>query len=310
MALRSFREPRTSPTSGTDVKGDAPYQIAQQQLIPRIVSRSRNAVRVNRQDFLFFQKKHAGRRCSCFSIEQSPEGACGVCFGTGYVGGFEKYGCESEIVDVTRQGLRLVNVEPNYDARTRPVLFRLVDGATRGYVECDIELRDNVRLVDAIQLRESLTDKRQSKVTPLLWVGASWVPMTDAVLSTMLGNRSITVRIELTRTLATTDTPLLSHLLLRYRKLEKPRIIADIPRRRKSIVLEEFGISDRYEVINLVIADEPRMVSTEDFFYLVNEGTRWKVIDESENKPGGILTSHDISCRLINSWENYSQVPL
>jgi hypothetical protein len=204
----------------------------------------------------------------------------------------------------------MVNVEPNYDARTRPVLFRLMDGAVRGWVECDIALRDNVRMIDVFQLRDAVVDRKTSKVSPLVWVGQSWVPMTDSILSTMLGNHNLTVRIELTRRIVTTEAPQFSHLLLRYRKLAQPRIIADIPRRRKSIVLEEFGISDRYEVINLFLADEPRNVATEDFFYMVNEGTRWKVIDESENKPGGILTSHDVSCRLINSWESYSQVPL
>lgn len=310
MALKSYNERRTSPTSGTDVKGDAPYQIAQQQLLPRIANRSRNAVKVNRQDFFFFQRKQAGRRCSCFSIEQSAAGDCNICFGTGFVGGYDKYGCETEIVDVTRPGLRLIGVEPNYGSRTRPVLFGLIDGATRGFIECDIDLRSNVRLVDVLQLRDSVSDRRAASTKLFVLAGPSWVPMTDAVLSTLLGNQRLTVRIELTRRLVTTDSPLVSHLLIRYRKLDKPRIIADIPRRRKSIVLEEFGISDRFEVINLVLSDEPRSVATEDFFVLLSEGTRWKVIDESENKPGGILTSHDVSARLINSWEPYAQVPL
>lgn len=310
MGLKSYREARTSTTTGTDVKGDSPFQIAQQQLIPQIAKRSRNAVKVNRQDFMFFQRKQAGRRCSCFAIEQSPDGGCGVCFGTGFVGGYDKFGCETEIIDVSRPGLRLVGVEPNYEARTRPVLFRLIDGATRGYVECDIELRSNVRLVDIMQLRDSVPDRRNAKVAPMVLAGSTWKPLTDAVLSTMLANQKITVRIEMSRRLVTMDSPQFSHLMMRYRKLENPRVIADVPRRRKSIVLEEFGISDRYEVINLFLADEPRMVATEDFFVLLAEGTRWKVIDESENKPGGILTSHDVTARLINTWESYAQVPL
>lgn len=310
MGLKSYREVRTSPTTGTDLKGDAPYQLAQQQLIPQIAKRSRNAVKVNRQDFMFFQRKQAGRRCSCFVVEQSPDGGCGVCFGTGFVGGYDKFGCESEIIDVTRPGLRLVNVEPNYEAKTRPVLFKLIDGASRGWIETDVQLHSNVRLVDVIQSRDSIADRRNAKVNILVWSGAAWKPLNDSTLSTLLANHRITVRIELSRRLLTTESPLFSHLLMRYRKLENPRIIADIPRRRKSIVLEEFGISDRYEVINLFLADEPRNVATEDFFVLLAEGTRWKVIDESENKPGGILTSHDVTARLINTWESYAQVPL
>lgn len=310
MALRSRRGPRTAPTSGTDLKGDVPHQLAQQQLIPQIVKRSRNAVKVNRHDFLFFQRMQSGRRCSCFSIEQSPYGGCLICFGVGIVGGYEKYGCGTEIIDVTRPGIRMVNVEPNFEARTRPVLFSLIDGATRGWIECDVDIHANVRMVDVLQVRDSVPDRRSQKVSALLQVGSDWQPLTEQTLSTQLGNHRITIRVEFTRRLVTSPSPMLSHLYLRYRKMDTPLVIADIPRRNKSIILEEFGFSDRFETISLFLADEPRNVATEDFFVMIEEGTRWKVTDESENKPGGILTSHDVMCRLINSWEPYSQVPL
>lgn len=296
--------------SGTDVKGNAPHQIAQNQLIPQIVNRTRNAVRVNGQEFLFFQRKQAGRRCSCFSVEQAPEGKCGICFATGFVGGYEKYGCETETVDVTRPGLRLVNVEPNYEARTRPVLFGLIEGAISGYIECDIEVRRNVGLVDNLMVSSSVADPRNSSVSATVLAGAVWRPLSEQTVGTLLQNRSIKIRVQLTRRLATMESPFLSHMFIRYRKLERPRILADIPRRRKSVVLAEFGINDSYETINLATADEPRNISTEDFFVMTSEGTRWKVVDESENKPGDILTAHDVMCRRVHAWEAIAMVPL
>ncbi len=298
-------------TSGTDVKGDKPHQIAQEQLIPQIVKRSRNAVKVNRQDFTFFQRKQAGRRCSCMAIEQSPDGGCGVCFGTSIVGGYDKYGCETEIIDVSRPGLRLHNIDPDYASRTRPVLFKLIDGAVKGFIEVDIEVRSNVRLIDSLLIKDATSDRRNAGVRlEVSTAGRPFEPATANSLSVALAFTAMKLRVVMTRSLATTDSPLLSHIMFRYRKLDKPIIIADVPRRRKSIVLEEFGISDRYEVINMFLADEPRSVATEDFFCLLTEGTRWKVIDESENKPGNILTSHDISARLVNTWEPIAQVPL
>jgi hypothetical protein len=308
MALKGYIERRTAPVANTDIKGDAPNRIAQEQLIPRIVHQQRNAVRVNRQEFFFYRRKQAGRRCSCWAIEQSPDGACSVCYGVGIPSGYDKWGCESEVIDVSRPGLRMLNVEPDYAAQTRPVLFGLVDGATRGYVECDVDVRTNVRMVDRLDLIAT-GDPKFTTSRLMLQAGPDFTQATDAAVSSALANPRITFRIEMARQNANTPTPRVSHVLLRYRKLERPRVIADIPRRRKSIVLEEFGISDRFETINLVFADEPRTVSTEDMMILIQEGTRWKCIDESENRPGGILTSHDVTARLINSWENYARIP-
>lgn len=309
MALMGYRERRTRPETGTDLKGDAPNKLAQEQLIPRIVNQQRNAVRVNRQEFFFYRRRQAGRRCSCWAVEQSPDGACGICYSTGIVGGYDKWGCETEVIDVTRPGLRLLNVEPDYGAQTRPVMFGLVDGATRGYVECDVDVRANVRMVDRLDVQASV-DKRFTGTRLLLQDGPAFAPATDAAMSRALAGARLTLRVEMFRQNANTPTPRLTGVLFRYRKLERPRIIADIPRRRKSVVLAEFGITDSYEVMNIVTADEPRVISTEDLFILVQEGTRWKIIDESENRPGGILTSHDSTARLISNWESYARIPV
>ncbi len=310
MALRQYREHRTSINTGTDVKGDAPHAVATQQLIPQITRRSRNAVAVDRVDFYFYQRKQAGRRCSCFAVEQAPAADCLICHGTGYVGGYDKFGCETDVVDYTRPGLRCINVEGNFDEKTRPVMFRLMERALYGVIEFDMEVRANVKMVDALQLQESRRDRRHSRVTAELYQCGAWVALTDAALSRALYGTSIRGRITMERDNLNVPSPLLTQLLMRYRKLDKPRVHADIPRRRRSVILEEFGVAPTAEMMNLFLADNPRSVSTEDIFIMCNEGSRWKVVDESENKPGGILTSHDVMVRLVQPYEPYSRIPI
>jgi hypothetical protein len=308
MALRSYREHRTSITTGTDLKGDAPRKIAQGQLIPQIVRRSRNAVRVDGVEFYFYQRKQAGRRCSCFSIEQSADGGCLVCLGTGIVGAYDKYGCETEIGDVTRPGLRMVGLEPNYSSRTRPVMLQLMDGATEGFLEFDVDVKSNVRLVDTLQVRSN-ENRNYNQVRAEILCGGQWTALSEASVSRALSFTKFTIRCYLSRANASVESPLFSHVYLRYRKLEKPRVLADIPRRRRSVILQEFGISSNFQTLNLFFDDCLRNIGTEDMLIMVSEGTRWKVIEASDNRPGGQLASWDCTVRLINDYEPYMQVP-
>ena len=312
MALRGYRERRTSVQTGTDVKGDAPRRIAQELLIPQIARRTHNAIKVDGQPFYFYRRKNTGRRCSCFlGGEQSPDGECQVCFGTGFVGAYDKYGCVTEVGDITRPGLRCVNVEGNFDQRTRPVMFRLCDGAKRGWFEFDVEVRPNARLIDLLQVHDSVSDKLHSRTTAWVTTGDRTSPLTNDSLRVALAGRAFTVRVELSRDNISVASPFVSHVYMRYQTIESITILADIPRRRKSIMQAEFGLEDRYETMNMAIASDIRIIDTEDMFVLLSDsGTRWKAIDASENRPGSILTSHDIMVRLVHSYEPGFKVPV
>lgn len=309
MALRSYQERRTKPVADTDSKRDTPHELAVKQLVPRIANKSRNAVKVDRNEFFFFQRKQSGRRCSCFSTESMPSGDCGVCFSTGIVGGYEKYGCETEICDVSRPHIRMLNVEPNYDQSTRPVLFRLVEGALYGRIEFEVQVQSNVHMTDCSMVHSSQSNKRLSRILTQIEYAGQTELFNDASVSRALHFPMFKIVVELTRENSAVSSPLLSHVFIRYRKLNKPRVFADIPRRRRSVILQEFGVSASYEAINLFLADEPRVVNTEDMFINCADGTRWKAIDASENRPAQILTSHDVMARLVYDYESYTKVP-
>ena len=75
--LKHYRETRTDEHDGSEVLQDNHRQVADKQLVPRIIRRNRQAILVDPHYFDFFQRKKQGRRCSCFQVESSPDFALG-----------------------------------------------------------------------------------------------------------------------------------------------------------------------------------------------------------------------------------------
>jgi len=109
---------RIGSYSNTDHKVDAVHQVIKEQLAPRIAQKSANAVLSDRRAFFYYKRKKNGRRCSCFGNETSPDSDCLVCYGTGFVGGYDKYGTHSEIIDYTRSYVFASGIEFDYENRT------------------------------------------------------------------------------------------------------------------------------------------------------------------------------------------------
>ena len=302
MALRQFRENRTKVHTRTDQLVDVAHKIATEQLIPQIAQMSRNSVTVDRTEFYFYRRKLSGRRCSCFdTVETNPDGECQNCFQTGIVGGYDKYGCYEEILDATRPGLRLMNVRLAYELMRRPVFFVLDDGAKNGSIDFEMDVRPNVSLVDMIQLNFSLPEPGQSRVRAFIRTPdqVDFIPLSDSALSIALRSKKIYVQLRISRENSTVPSPLLRDVKLRYRLINQPRIIADIPLRQESIVLQEFGIYETNQQITMFIPDNPRKVGNNDFFIMVEEGTRWRVVESAPNRPSHQLTSNFLTCQNV-----------
>lgn len=305
--LRYYREYRTGETDGSEVLEHNHRIVANEQLIPRIIKRNRQAILVDPHYFYFFQRKRTGRRCSCFQVETSPDSLCQVCFGTGLVGGYEKFGTASEWFDSTYNGTRAVNVIPNWSDATRPVMFRLVDGARIGYVEFDWQIRPSVRVTDLFQV----ISRTGGTVRALIRTASEsdFVVMSETTINERLGSHRATIRVEMSRTSTSDPTPLLSHVFVRYRLMNETRIRMDIPRQTESITLAEYGVFDSFTTITGWVTDEVKTVGTEDFFKRLEDGTMWKSIESQPNRPLLHNTSHDVTLRLIQSFENYQRFP-
>jgi len=95
-----------------------------------------------------------------------------------------------------------------------------------------------------------------------------------------------------------------------YRLLRITSVRVDIPRVTESLTLEEFGIYESWTSQNFFLDNTIANTTTEDFLVNLLDNTRWKVIEVRDNKPMGILTSWDLTCRKIQAFEPYARIPL
>lgn len=303
--LKQYTEKRTEEADGSEVLDRNHRDVSEHQLVPRIIKRNRQAILVDPYWFYLFQRRRTGRRCSCFQVSTSPDGLCQVCFGTGVVGGYLKYGTTDEWFDTTYPGIRTVNVRPNWDQATRPVMFSLVPDATTGFVEFDWDIRASTRRTDLFQV----VTRNQRLATTRVDTTVNGESMTHAAVDRALCGHTAVIRATLSRASPADPSPVLSHIYVRYLLCDETRIRMDIPRRSESITLAEYGVFDSFTSLSGWITDEVRAVGTEDFFKMASDGTFWKTIESSPNTPLGQNTSTTVQLRLIQAYESYFKFP-
>ncbi len=310
MATRSYRPGEYALISdATQVLGKHAHKIAVDQLIPRVAERNKKALETVPLSVHFYPAIRAGRRCSCFDIESSADGQCEACFGTGVVGGYEKYGTTVEVLDVTRPSIRTANVMPDWSARRKPLPFVLISGALRGVVDARVQLTTNTGKVDALAAEYSTNEGAGIEAYVRGPADTEYVEISKEAIAQRLANPWIDIRVVLTRATAKTETPLLKTLYLRYQNFVGNDVIVNVPRVQKSIALQEFGVMDDYSVINFYLDNRLKSITTEDFFVSVEGDTRWKIISVKPNSPHGQLTSWDADVRLAQDHESYLLVP-
>jgi len=313
MSSRLYRPRRDDRVAvGQDVLRQHARSIATGQLLPRIAKQNQIAVETIQTAMWFYSKIPAGsgRRCSCFDVEVSPNSSCRCCWGTGVVGGYEKYGTNLEILDVTHPSIRAFNIIPDYSKRSRPRQFVLIGGARRGHLISRMQLKPNIGEVDHIfALREvpggtTITAFLRAPVDP------EWVVFTTEALEQRLMNPWIDIKIELERASIAAPSPRFGMLFCRYNRLVDRAILANIPRTRKSNMLQEFGVIDDWQEQQFWTDNTLRSITTEDWIASIDENTRWKINGVNDFSPEGKLLSWDLDTRLIQSYEAASLFPL
>lgn len=300
LSLRQSIEYRNEAPSRTAYLEDEVHKQAIEQLLPQIAAESEQAAKPVREVFYYYRKKLSGRRCSCFSIETSPDGFCQVCHGSGYVGGWDLHGCRTEVIDVTHPNLKLVNVKAAFDLGVRPTPFMLEEGCKKGYIETEISLVRNIKTVSLIA--EYVGSKRKG-VTYNLKVRAlnelTFVPLTSESLQQRLGEMKLIVRIEIER--ANTGLPSIqfSHLLLRYQLIPDVRMYGDKNLAEESFELGDLGFTDAYSTLSLYVPRSFDHIRNEDFLVRLTDLKRFKVTRFERNCVSGVLLSHTVTARLL-----------
>jgi len=282
--------------SKTDAKIDHVHEIIAGQLAPRAQTLSANAVLSDRREFYYYFRKKTGRRCSCYLYETSPDSQCPICLATGIVGGFEKFGTKTEILDFTLADVVCVNVEPNFDQDTKPIFFRLVPGAKSGFVEGWVPIRSNIGEIDTYLVSQPIYNKGTKLfATSPNGVTAQIVQPSD--LAPFLAYNRVKLRVEF---LAGDKRPLLSHVLLRYKTSPNSVINGDVPRAIDNLNGSQFGMFGIYQELSVFFDGRTiSYVQNEDLLIRLEDLRRFKIVSVNENRWGGVLTSTDTVARYI-----------
>lgn len=312
MGFSSYTPPKPRVTDGTDLTRIHAREISKKILVPRMIKKAKAAIATDPKYFYYYQRKLAGRRCSCWSKETQASGTCRICWGTGVVGGFTKWGTYSHTVDWTHPRLNLIGLVPNYllGQDTRPVFLALAPGVLIGYAETTIDIMNNNRIVDIFQLLyANITSSSSVKAFIKSEIDKDWVDLTENNLSIRLGYTSLAVRIAIQRDYSEVESPLVNSLFLRYNLRKDLRVAADVPRITDSVTLSEYGIYDVFSGLTMFVDNTLKNITSYDFFKRLDTGIRWRVQEVQPFKPEGILTNYDLTCRLIQDFEPAYSVP-
>lgn len=310
MSSKIYRPPDYDRiVANTDICDDLPQRVAREELIPRIAKKSRNAVNVTPIYIEYFQRLKVGRRCSCWGVEDSPVGICRVCMGVGIVGAYNKRGTKTEIFDVTYPNVSAINIKPDYGTPTRPVYWTLVNTATYGVMTFNMPIMTNVGILDVLNIIDFQPEGATITYEIKAPAESTYVSLTENAITARLANHSLDFKITMTRVTPAAKLPKLVAIRISYKLLRITSLRVDIPRVTESLTLEEFGIYESWTSQNFFLDNTLTNATTEDFLINLLDNTRWKVIEVRDNKPLGILTSWDLTCRKIQAFEPYTLVP-
>lgn len=288
--LRQGREDRDTRASRTEHLEDQATAEMKEQYLQQIGRESLQAAKTAREVFYYYRRKRTGRHCSCFTTETSPDGFCQICYGAGFVGGWDLHGCRSEWIDITYPNISMVNVEGNFDAGQRPVCFVLSDGARSGFIETRVDLVRNTGVVQKIQ--QTIGNKRfGTGVTTYIRtpIEPNYTVLTEASLAARLNQSQIFLKSEITRSNTSLPSPKLSHIMLRYQLIPEVKMFGDRNLAEESHELGDLGFTDAFTILSLYVPNAFDRLSTDDFLVRLSDQKRFKVTTAERN---AVLETH------------------
>lgn len=289
-SLRQGREDRDTRVARTEHLEDNATTEMKEQYLHQIGLESLQAAKTAREVFFYYRRKRTGRQCSCFTTQTSPDGFCQICYGAGFVGGWDLHGCRSEWIDITFPNISMVNVQGNFDAGQRPICFVLQDGARKGYLETRINLVRNIGIVQKIQ--QTIGNKRLGTgVISYIRTPAetNYTVLTEASLAARLNQSQLFFKAELTRSNTSLPSPKLSHVLLRYQLIPEVRMFGDRNLAEESHELGDLGFTDAFTTLSLYVPNAFDRLSTDDFLIRLSDQKRFKVNSAERN---AVLETH------------------
>lgn len=289
---------------------DHVHRFAVNEAIPMIKKRVKAVLSANPRAVFYYQKLPTGARCSCWGLGDTPQAFCASCFGTGFVIGYEKYGCATHMLDATSE-LRLVNVAPNRKLALAPIPLTLIDKAVRGSIEWVVRLHANVGILDCLRVYQSAPPN--TTVTLLVRTPAetAWAPATEANVQARLHAGTLFIRAELTRQSLSDARPYLRAVRLRYQiKSGDIHVQCNTPIGEDMLSTQEFGIIETFTALSFVFDDTLKLINPLDFLYDARTDRKWLVQSARNQNPYGRTLYWHAQCRLVQPFDTISEFPL
>lgn len=284
---------------------DVANQFSKNSLIPMARQMTRNAIDLDSRPTYYYFKKTTGRECSCSQENNTASGVCPICFKQGIVGGFDKFGTITEILDTTLP-FNSANISVNYV--NRPTTFELPQDQNYGYIIWKIPLKQNIGKLDLLQI----IDYREfdANIQYLIKIGGVWVDLTEQSLTSQLLTNELSIKAILSRNNSQIGTPKIVCLRIRYQIRDNLFIKADWEHPKNSQALSEYGIFNDFQTQTVNLDDTIPMVRPQDWMWRSDRNERWKIIESDKHDQLQIITGTNITVRLIQSHEIQYQYPL
>lgn len=273
--------------SNTDHKVDAVHEVIRDQLAHRIAQKSANAGLSNRRSFFYYKRKNNGRRCSCYGDELSPDSDCGVCFGTGFVGGYDKYGTFTDVIDFTKPKIFTYNTRIDFDVKT--VGFSGDEGS---YIEFTLSLPKNGKGIDAMHFG---VDRQESFnleiISPFNKIIKNKDDLKDAI------GIDVRARINFLK-----SNSYFQYLIIRTTILNDTIIYGDCSNYVSAPTSELFGEFETMQEIDITFTGTNMgIIGNKDILYRLQDGAKLKITDNKKIIVSSVLTSVDARARFLIS---------
>lgn len=275
---------RVGSYSNTDHKVDQVNKVIREELAHRIAQKSANAGLSNRRSFYYYKRKNNGRRCSCFGEEISPDSDCGVCLGTGYVGGYDKFGTHLEVIDFTKNELFGYNTNIDFDVRTLGF-----SGKKDSYLEFDVNIPRN-KGVDSYELGvDNHKNFRLEAIEPI-----------SKVINSGLDFNGLEGKCKFR--LIFLNESYFQHIHLRFKILDDIIVYGDCSNYNSSPSSEMFGEFEAMNEIDITFTGmSMKLISNKDILYRLEDGAKLKITDNNKIVVSQVLTSIDAKARFLIS---------
>jgi len=214
-----------------------------------VVDKMRNLnstlLKVSRMRSYLWRRKSSGTDCSCFGEHsQSHDRKCLSCYGTRYIGGYDRYGHTTFHLAAPDTTLTLSSGVERLD-RLTPTRIGLKHGKIVGtIITSDVLITNDLGSVIEYDLQDYLKDPvRSNSVIEYAVDGGAYEDISE-LRNEILTNYNLRFRITLTRLETTVKTPLFEILRFRYQALRTPYIMIS---KNRPVFMDEKGIYAKLE---------------------------------------------------------------